>query len=273
MASTFQGLGDLKKRIADREERINGGDHEKAVWFSTLLKNSQRGVLKIRFMQELSPEAALYKKDWGTYLGAIEHIAPGPQGFRSRALDTLDTEQRDWAQEQHIANPRLGWGPKENFYITVAVESFDVGTGEKVVVPAILSRPIGSDFVTDIIKINEDSEGEGISGKTYWLTRSGTGTKTKWTLSPEEDPDKQISFDGIEPYDLKESAVIHVPYEKQEAFYMRNADIAYAQREADRRAAERAAKNGNGPSDFGNNSSDEPPASDANGVPTKKFKW
>lgn len=271
--TTFTGLGDLRKKIQEREER--NGDREKATWFSTLLKNSHTGKLKIRFMQELSDEAELYREDWGTYLGATEHTAPGREGFQARALDTTELEGRDWANEQHIENPRLGWGKKQNFYITVAVESFDIGTGEKVVVPAILARPIGSDFVTKLIEFNDASNGEGITGKTYWLTRTGQKTETKWHIEEETDPDKQIVFGDIAPYDLKEVAVIHVPYEKQQEFYMRKADLEGAQRAADARAAAKAGNDGGGSSSFGqsNNSNERSGDAQASGGGKKRYNW
>lgn len=271
--TTFTGLGDLRKKIQEREER--NADRTSAKWFSTLLKESHSGKLKIRFMQELSEEAELYREDWGTYLGATEHTAPGAQGFRSRALDTTELEGKDWAQEQHIENPKLGWGKKQNFYITVAVESFDIGTGEKVVIPAILSRPIGHDFVSQLIKIDDDSNGEGITGKTFWLTKTGQKTETKWTIEEETDPDKQIVFGDIAPYNLRESAVIHVPYDKQKEFYMRNADIEGAQRNADARAAK---KNGDSnASSFGQGNNSNSNAGESNGAAAtggkKRYNW
>ena len=265
--TTFTGLGDLRKKIQEREER--NGERTSAKWFSTLLKESHSGKLKIRFMQELSDEAELYREDWGTYLGATEHCAPGRDGFKSRALDTTELEGQDWAQEQHIENPKLGWGKKENFYITVAVESFDIGTGEKVVIPAILSRPIGSDFVSKIIEINDKSNGEGITGKTFWLTRTGQKTETKWTLEEELDPDKQIVFGDIAPYDLKETAVIHVKYDQQKAFYMRNADIDGAQRAADARAAKKNDESGASQTSNSGDSSGQPAAAGGK----KRYSW
>ncbi len=265
--TTFTGLGDLRKKIKEREDR--NSDREKATWFSTLLKNSHTGKLKIRFMQELTEDAELYREDWGLYLGATEHQAPGRDGFQARALDTEELEGADWAQEQHIENPRLGWGKRENFYITVAVESFDIGTGEKVVVPAILSRPIGHEFVGKIIQFNDESNGEGITGKTYWLTRTGQKTETKWLIEEERDPDKQIVFGDIAPYDLKETAVIHVPYDKQKEFYMRKADIEGAQKAADARAAKRNGGETNNSSSNGDSQGSNKPAASGG----KRYSW
>jgi hypothetical protein len=232
MATTFRKLGDLQKRIEDRQDR------EKAVWFSTMLKDSKRGKLKVRFLQEISDEAELYDAAKGTFLGAVEHTGVGPKGFTSKALDTMESEGHDWAQEQHELCNRLGWGPKENFYINVAVEDFDE-EGEKIVVPAILARPIGSDFVQQLITRHNESNGVGISDKTFWITKTGQGPQTKWNLELETDPGKQIDVSGVEIYDLEKTAVLHVPYEKQRAFYMRTSDVDYAYKAAAKRAADK----------------------------------
>lgn len=231
MTSTFTKLSDLKLRREEREARL--AQRPKATWFSNLLTNAH-GKIKIRFMQEISDEAELYNPLYGTFFGAVEHQAPGKNGYRSRALDTMDTEGKDWAQEQHVKEPRLGWGPKENFYINVACET---KSGE--VEPAILSRPIGSEFVENLIDIYEESDGKGITDKTYWLEKRGLGPKTRWKLTKVKDPDEQISLDGIEPFNLEECAVIRVPYAEQEAFYMRNADIAGAKAALEERDAKR----------------------------------
>lgn len=233
MATTFRKLGDLQKRIESRQDR------EKAVWFSTMLKDSKKGRLKIRFLQEISDEAELYDAAKGTFLGAVEHTGVGPQGYRSKALDTMESEGHDWAQEQHELCNRLGWGPKENLYINVAVEDFDE-EGEKVVVPAILGRPIGSDFVQQMITRYNESNGVGITDKTFWVKKTGEGAQTKWNLELETDPSKQIDTTGVECYDLEKTAVMNVPYAEQQKFYMRNSDVDYAYRAAAKRMVEKS---------------------------------
>lgn len=221
MASTFRKLGDLQNRREAREPR------DKAVWFQKMLSDSKRGKLKIRFLQELSDEAELYTEDRGTFLGAVEHTGVGPKGFQSRALDTMDSEGQDWAQEQHDKCRYLGWGRKENLYINVAVEDFDE-EGEKTVVTAILGRPIGSDFVNQMITRYNESNGVGITDKTFWVTKTGQGSGTKWSLELETDPNKQIDTTGVEIYDLEKTAVYNIPYDKQREWYMRTSDLEKA---------------------------------------------
>lgn len=217
----FTKLTDLKKRKEEINNRYS--DTESAEWFTSILSKSRSGKVRVRFLQELSDEAELYDASRGTYLGAVEHQAPGRDGFQRRALDTMERDGRDWAQEQHEANPRLGWRPRENFYINVAVEDYD--DGEKYVKAVILSRPLESKFVDDLIEEYEKSDGVGITGKTYVITRKGKGPQTTWELSEETDPNKQIDTTGVECYDLSKTAVRYVPYEQQEKFYMSKADI------------------------------------------------
>lgn len=263
---TFSGLGALRQKIEAKKNR--GDDEEKVVWLSTRL-NENDGLLKVRFMQELAadPENEHYRPEWGIYFGATEHQAPGPKGYLSRALDTGDLEGRDWAQEQHLENPKLGWWKRDNFYINVAIE-YTNAKGEKTTEVAVLSRPIGHHLVEKLIDIH-DEEG-AISHKTFWLKKEGSNFDTKWKLTTAINgerlgPDDQISFDGLQPYDLAKRAVIHVPYAEQEKFYMRNADIAYAQRKLDEKEGKKTKD------DPWAGDSDEP---SGNSAPAgKKYGW
>lgn len=263
--TTFQGLGALRAR---RDAKVRDDDGEKVVWFSKAL-NENDGIIKVRFMQELSEDSENYRPEWGTYFGATEHQAPGPKGFMSRALDTSELEGRDWAQEQHLGNTRLGWHKRENFYINVAIEYVN-GQGEKQTEVAILSRPITHHLVEKLIDIY-DEEGS-ITAKTYWIKKEGSGFDTKWKLTTVRNgeklgPDDQISFDGLEPYDLAKRAVIHVPYADQEEFYMRNADVEYALR----KLAEKDGKKAERSSEGGDEAQAETGGSSAGGG--KKYSW
>lgn len=229
--TTYKTLGDLKRRKESKEN-----NQESAVWFSGLFKNKKK--VKVRFLQELTEDADLFDPNRGTFLGALEHTAPGPQGFMRRALDTLETEGRDWAQEQHDENPGLGWGPKENFYINVAVETFNE-EGEKSVVVAILTRSIQSEFVDNLITRFEESQGRGISDQTFWIEKVGSGLQTKWKLSRETDPEKQIDTAGLECFDLDKTAVRRVPYAEQQRFYMSKADLNWAWNDLAKRVAKK----------------------------------
>lgn len=55
-----------------------------------------------------------YNAAFGKFLGAIEHTAHGKDGFKSRALDTTETdpEGRDFAEEMYKKTRESGWRKK-----------------------------------------------------------------------------------------------------------------------------------------------------------------
>ena len=207
-------LGALKKQQEEIAERARLRDRPKANWF-TPAKTGE--VAYIQFLNELDEEAERYNPAFGTYFTAVEHQAPGKDGFKSRALDTQELEGRDWAQEQHLKDPKAGWKPREFFYMNIATADKD---GK--IAAHIIQRNLSNQFVADLIEEHEESNGVGITGQTYALKRVGEGTSTQWRLKK---VDMEMDVSGVEPWDLREHAVRHIPYEKQEEFYMRNADI------------------------------------------------
>lgn len=216
MTTGLGSLAALKKQQEDIAERNRLRDRPKANWFTP---NKDGRTHYIQFLNELDADAERYNPAHGIYLTAVEHQAPGPKGFMSRALDTQELEGRDWAQEQHLKDPKAGWKPREFFYINIAVLDED-GT----VIPAIIQRNVSNQFVSDLIEEHDESDGVGITGVTYALKRVGEGTSTQWRIK-RAPADKAIDVSGVEPWELKEHAVKHVPYEKQEEFYMRNAQL------------------------------------------------
>lgn len=215
MSNTFSDLGSLTSRIKDRAQRMEDRDKPKPTkddWF----KPVPNQPVTVKFLQELTVKSKNYNEAAGTFLGAVEHQAPGKEGYRSRALDTMELEGRDWAQEQHENNPTEGWRARENFYINVAV--LNEQTGEASV--KILSRNIHNEFVTDLVELYEENDGTITEG-VYTITRRGAGTQTTWRIKRAPDS-AEFSTDSLIPWDLKAHAVRHVPYEKQREFYMRN---------------------------------------------------
>lgn len=214
--SELGSLGALRKQREELAQQERDRNKPKAGWFTPPASGE---AVKIRFLQELDPEAANYNENFGTFLTALEHQAPGPKGFMSRALDTIEKDGRDWAQEQHIKDPKAGWKPKKYFYINVAVEE------DGKVVPKIIQRNLSNQFVADLIEFHDDSDGEGITGKTFMIKRVGEGTSTQWRLKESKD---ELDVTGVTPWVLEEHAVKYIPYEKQEEFYMRNAVLPQA---------------------------------------------
>ncbi len=210
MAATISNLSQLKAKKAAREAAEEIRNRPKATWFS-LKPNETRTV---QFLQELSDDASNYNSAFGTFVAVLEHTAHGPKGFLSRAVDTMESEGRDFAQEMYNKTHEAGWKAKENFYINVAT----VGADGKVEAQ-ILSRNMYSEFVEDLVEAYEDSDGEGITGRTFTITRKGTGAQTKWKL---KEVKEDLDVSGVEPWNLNEHAVRNIPYDQQREYYMRN---------------------------------------------------
>lgn len=220
MKATISTLADLTGAHELREQQIANRDRPKAEWF----KIKEGESLTVRFLQELDPSSENYNPDFGTFLGATEHTVPrdiDPQGFMKRALDTMESEGRDLAQELHQKDRKAGWGAQQNFYINVAV---DTPEGPKV---QIFSRKLNSNFVKDLVEIFQD-EG-GITGQTYIISRRGSGPQTELRIKPAK-AGMEFDVSGLEPWNLEEYAVRHIPYDEQEEFYFRGIDPAVRDR-------------------------------------------
>jgi hypothetical protein len=225
-------LAKLKAKKEAFKKQQEEFDRPKADWFS--IKPNQ--TLKVQFLQELSKNAENYNGsygkspvilpqhnpdsedederayDIGLFLAVSEHTAHGADGFKSRALDTIESEGKDYAEEMYRRNKEeTGWKKKENLYITVAV---DRGKREPSV--EILSRGIHSEFVDDLMDM--DSE-EGITGRTFAI-KKGSSKSSPWRIK--ELVGEEMDVDGLVPYDLARDAVRHVPYDEQKEFYGRN---------------------------------------------------
>lgn len=211
--STFKGLAALNAKREEVAERQEAANAPRANWFK--LKNNETKV--VYFLNELDEEAPNYNPEYGTYLGAVEHQAPGPKGFMSRALDTQESEGRDWAQEMYESDRKkyADFRPRENFYINVAVIGDD-GEPEA----QILSRSMANSFIEDLAELYDD-EGT-ITGFPVAIKRRGVGLKSEWRMK-KVDPDKEgFDISGVQPWDLSKTAVRHVPYAKQKEYYERN---------------------------------------------------
>lgn len=214
MKATISTFSELTGAQAERDQQIANRDRPKANWF----KIKENESLVVKFLQELDPSAENYNPEFGTFLGAVEHSVPrdvDPQGFMKRALDTMETEGRDLAQELHQKDRKAGWGAQQNFYINLAVDTPD---GPEV---QIFSRKLNSNFVKDLVEIFE--EDGGITGQPFTITRRGSGPQTELRIKPAK-ADKDFDVSGLEPWKLDEYAVRHVPYDEQEEFYFRGVD-------------------------------------------------
>lgn len=198
-----RGLKDINALV--EKPKSEGGS--KVRW----LKLADGQSVKIRFIEELDEESPNYDPARGLSLVVKEHT--NPRDFRRRAVDTMDTEGRDWAEEQHRKDPKAGWKGKLRFYCNVLI---DDGIEEPFV--AVWSMGIGKMSVFNTIREYALETGS-VSNLTWKLKRSGQGTETNYTLIPSGPDTEPFDWSGVEPFQL-ELALNQIPYAEQEAFYM-----------------------------------------------------
>ena len=133
--SIVRGLKDLNKALD--KPTYNGGDENKARW----LKVEDGESVKIRFLQELDADSPNYNDKLGCGFIALEHT--NPKDYRRKALDTMESEGRDWANEQHRKDPKVGWKARTRLYINVLVDD-----GKEVPYVAILSQGTSGKTIT-----------------------------------------------------------------------------------------------------------------------------
>lgn len=208
MANVKKGLGAIRRYQDEQREKAEAANKPKGEWFKW-----PKGVntATFKFMQELDEDASGYDENRGVGFIAVEHQAPGPEGYKRRGLCTIDDEGQCYACERHRQNYKEGWRQRSNLYVNVAVR-FD---GESDFKPLIVSRNANSSFVQALV---EEAVDEGtIRGFNYKVTRTGEGTSTSWLL-------KQLKGDpfddsDLEVFDLDETAIRHIPYDKQAEYY------------------------------------------------------
>jgi len=199
----IKGLANINALV----DKPRGGDGPKVRW----LKLSDGQSVKLRFIEELDEESPNYNVERGLSLVVKEHV--NPRDFRRRALDTMDSEGRDWAEEQHRKDPKAGWKGKLRFYCNVLV---DDGTEE----PYVAIWSVGVSKMTIFNTIREYAlETGSVSNLTWKLKRNGQGMETNYTLLPSTPDTEPFDWSGVNPYPL-EMALHQVPYAEQEAFYM-----------------------------------------------------
>jgi hypothetical protein len=175
------------------------------------LKLTDGQAVKIRFVEELDEDSPNYKEGRGLSLVVKEHT--NPKDYRRKAVDTMESEGRDWAEEMHRKDPKAGWRGRLRFYCNVLV---DDGIEEPYV--AIWSMGVSKQSAFNTIREYAIETGS-ISNLTWKLKRSGSGTETSYTLIPSAPDSEPYDWSNAEPYDI-DLALNHVPYAEQEAFYL-----------------------------------------------------
>jgi len=175
------------------------------------LKLADGQAVKIRFIEELDEDSANYNADRGLALVVKEHV--NPKDYKRKAVDTMDAEGRDWAEEMHRKDPKAGWRARLRFYCNVLVD-------DGIEPPYVAIWSMGVSKQSSFNTIREYAlETGSISNLTWKLKRNGQSTETSYTMIPSS-PDKEpFAWEGIAPYPL-EMALRRVPYAEQEAFYL-----------------------------------------------------
>lgn len=202
--SIVRGLKDINALVDKPKYESNG---PKVRW----VKLADGQSAKIRFIEELDQDSASYSADRGLAIVVKEHT--NPKDYKRKALDTMDTEGRDWAEEMHRKDPKAGWKARLRFYCNVLV---DDGTEEPYV--AVWSQGISKQSAFNTLREYALETGS-ISNLEWKIKRNGQGTETNYTLIPMKPDSEPFDWTGIEPFNL-DTVVRHVPYAEQEAFYL-----------------------------------------------------
>ena len=203
--SVVKGLANINALL---DKPKYDSDKPKVRW----LKLADGQAVKIRFIEELDEESPSYSDDRGLALVVKEHV--NPKDYRRRAVDTMDTEGRDWAEEMHRKDPKAGWRGRLRFYCNVLV---DDGVEEEPYA-AIWSMGVSKMSVFNTIREYAIETGS-ISNLTWKLKRTGQGTETSYTLIPSVPDTEPFDWSNVKPYPI-EMALNKIPYAEQEAFYL-----------------------------------------------------
>jgi len=175
------------------------------------LKLADGQALKIRFVEELDEDSASYSENRGLALVVKEHT--NPKDYRRKAVDTMETDGRDSAEEMHRNDPKAGWRARLRFYCNVLV---DDGIEDPYV--AIWSMGVSKQSAFNTIREYALETGS-ISNLTWKLKRNGQGTETSYTLIPSVPDTEPFAWSDVQPFPL-ESALNRVAYAEQEAYYL-----------------------------------------------------
>lgn len=205
--SIMKGLKAMEEAMSGH--RNSGGDSggTKVRW----LKLDDGQSVKIRFVEELDEDSKGYDESRGLAIVVKEHT--NPKDYKRKAVCTMESEGRDWAEEMHRKDPKAGWSGRFRFYVNVLVDN---GIDEPYI--AVFSQGVGKQSAFNTIR-EYFLETGSISNLTWKLKRSGTGTDTNYVLLPTAPDTEPFDWSKYEAPPL-ESAIRQIPYAEQESFYL-----------------------------------------------------
>jgi len=183
------------------------GTGSKVKW----LKLADGQSAKIRFIEELDEDSANYNEKRGLALVVREHV--NPKDYKRKAVDTMESEGRDWAEEMHRKDPKAGWRARLRFYCNVLVDD-----GIEAPYVAIWSMGVSKQSAFNTIREYALETGS-ISNVVWKVKRNGQGTETSYTTIPGAPDTEPFDWSAFKPYPL-ELALKKIPYAEQEAFYL-----------------------------------------------------
>ena len=175
------------------------------------LKLADGQSVKIRFVEELDEDSANYNADRGLALVVKEHT--NPKDYKRKAVDTMEAEGRDWAEEMHRKDVKAGWRARLRFYCNVLVDD-----GIEAPYVAIWSMGVSKQSAFNTIREYALETGS-ISNVVWKVKRNGQGTETSYTTIPGAPDTEPFDWSTFKPYAL-ELALKKIPYAEQEAFYL-----------------------------------------------------
>jgi hypothetical protein len=185
----------------------SAGDGTKVRW----LKLEDGQSVKVRFINELDEDSPNYSADHGLAIVVKEHT--NPKDYKRKAVCTMDSEGRDWAEEMHRKDPKAGWGGRFRFYVNLLVDD-----GMEKPYVAVWSQGVGKQSAFNTLKEYAIDTGS-ISNRSWRMKRQGSGTDTTYIILPGDPDTEKFDWSGIEPFNL-EKVVREVPYVEQESFYL-----------------------------------------------------
>lgn len=213
MSNLKKGLAAIKAYQEEQKAKAEAANRPKAAWFSSVFPKELGDTVEVLFLQELDEDSENFNAERGQGIIAVEHTAPGPDGYKRRGLCTLESDGQCYACERHSARVEAdkgGWRQRQNLYINVAVKV----KGEVKVF--VLSRNANSSFTDSLVQEAVD-EGS-ITNAMYRITKTGSGTQTNWLLKrlPKAE---LLDVSGVECFDLEETAIRSIDYDKQAEYY------------------------------------------------------
>lgn len=218
----LQGLKDYQEKNAapQYEER----EKVEYVKWPRPKKAGDPVTLRGRFLNEIDESSPHYDPEAGLAVIVVEHQGPGKEGYKRRAECTVEEDEngvphncipceRRWKANQDKTEDWKNWRKgNPRMYLNFAYINEE---GEEVV--GVYNAPVeGQNIISTLLAYAED--GGSITNREFKITRSGTGTDTKYVAVAlkEEDFEKKAS-----EYELQNiaAAPLKVKYEQQARFY------------------------------------------------------